>query len=96
MVVEEKIGIRTCMIRKIQKSNFKAKVLLSLGYLATDTMEKGLSELTDVTRIDLYNTTRGIILGEMTIYPEGGRPNSPSFDKVFNKWLGDQWTLPQI
>jgi hypothetical protein len=48
----------------------------------------------DFVRVDLYDSIQGIILGEMTIYPEGGRLNSTSYDPVFNKWLGDQWVLP--
>ncbi len=50
----------------------------------------------DFARVDLYNTTKGIVLGEMTMYPLGGRPSCPSYDKKFNKWLGDQWTLPRL
>lgn len=48
----------------------------------------------DFVRIDLYDTTAGIVLGEMTFYPEGGRVNSPTHDPAFNLWLGQQWTLP--
>ena len=48
----------------------------------------------DFIRVDLYDTMRGVILGEMTVYPEGGRLNSASYDPAFNRWLGDQWDLP--
>jgi hypothetical protein len=48
----------------------------------------------DYVRIDLYNTTRGIVFGEMTFYPHGGWPGKPSSDQAFNQWLGDQWKLP--
>jgi len=48
----------------------------------------------DFVRVDLYDTTRGVTLGEMTIYPLAGRFNGPTPDSKFNKWLGDQWTLP--
>jgi hypothetical protein len=48
----------------------------------------------DFVRVDLYDTTRGVVLGEMTIYPLAGRFNSPTPDPKFNKWLGDQWVLP--
>ena len=48
----------------------------------------------DFVRVDLYNTTRGIVLGEMSIYPMAGKPNSPTPDLQFNKWLGDHWILP--
>jgi hypothetical protein len=49
----------------------------------------------DFVRVDLYDTTRGVVLGEMTIYPLAGRYNSPTPDPKFNKWLGDQWVLPR-
>ncbi len=58
-----------------------------------DSAEK-LGKGIDFVRVDFYNTDKGIFLGEMTIYPEGGRQNSPSFDPEFNKWLGAQWILP--
>jgi hypothetical protein len=48
----------------------------------------------DFIRVDLYNTTRGVILGEMSVYPMGGESMQPTPDPKFNKWLGDQWTLP--
>lgn len=47
----------------------------------------------DFARIDLYDTTDGILLGEMTIYPEGGGINSPTICPAFNHWLGNQWKL---
>jgi hypothetical protein len=50
----------------------------------------------DFARIDLYDTTQGIILGEMTIYPEGGILNSPTSCPIFNKWLGNQWKLRKL
>jgi hypothetical protein len=59
-----------------------------------DTVGK-LAEDLDFVRVDLYDTTRGIVLGEMTIYPLAGRHNSPTPDPKFNKWLGDQWVLPR-
>jgi hypothetical protein len=54
-----------------------------------------LGESLDFVRVDLYDTTRGVVLGEMTIYPLAGRFNSPTPDPKFNKWLGDQWVLPR-
>jgi hypothetical protein len=48
----------------------------------------------DFVRIDLYDTTRGIVFGEMTFYPYGGWPGKPTSDQAFNQWLGDQWELP--
>jgi hypothetical protein len=54
-----------------------------------------LGESLDFVRVDLYETTRGVVLGEMTIYPLAGRFNSPTPDPKFNKWLGDQWVLPE-
>lgn len=58
------------------------------------TAEK-LGEGIDFVRVDLYNTTRGVTLGEMTVYPEAGMLNRPTADKFFNNWLGDQWILPE-
>lgn len=55
-----------------------------------------LGEELDFARIDLYDTTQGIILGEVTIYPDGGLRDKPTSDPVFNKWLGDQWKLKRI
>jgi hypothetical protein len=45
----------------------------------------------DFARIDLYDTTQGVVQGEVTVYPDGGLPNTPTFCPVFNRWLGDQW-----
>ena len=52
-----------------------------------------LGKGTDFVRVDLYNTTRGAVLGEMTVYPEAGRADTPTSCPVFNQWLGDQWKL---
>jgi hypothetical protein len=49
----------------------------------------------DYIRVDLYNTTKGIALGEMTIYPYGGGMNIPTGCPIFDRWLGDQWVLPK-
>lgn len=46
---------------------------------------------TDFIRVDLYNTPSGIFLGEITVYPQGGQPNTPTSCPLFNQWLGDQW-----
>ena len=59
--------------------------------LSAERLGKGL----DYIRVDLYNTTKGIALGEMTIYPYGGGLNIPTGCPVFDKWLGDQWVLPE-
>lgn len=48
----------------------------------------------DFVRVDLYDTTRGVTLGEMSLYHNGGTTLQPTPDKDFNKWLGDQWALP--
>jgi len=50
-----------------------------------------LGEGVDFVRVDLYDTTDGVILGEVTIYPDAGNPNTPTSCPVFNTWLGDQW-----
>lgn len=47
----------------------------------------------DFARVDLFNTSQGIILSEMTVYPEGGSPYSPTACNYFNKWLGSNWKL---
>ncbi|MEO6907730.1 MAG: ATP-grasp fold amidoligase family protein [Abditibacteriaceae bacterium] len=52
-----------------------------------------LGEDIDFARIDLYDSSEGVILGEMTFYPNGTNSPSPTACPVFNKWLGDQWTL---
>ena len=52
-----------------------------------------LAEGIDFVRVDLYNTTQGIYLGEMTLFPEAGSIKSPSHNSAFNKWLGDQWVI---
>lgn len=48
----------------------------------------------DFVRIDLYDSTQGVILGEMTVYPSGGSEGTPTRCPVFNHWLGHQWDLP--
>jgi len=53
-----------------------------------------LGEGIDFIRIDLYNTKRGVVLGEMTVYPESGMLNRPTADEGFNMYLGNQWVLP--
>ncbi|MFN8414478.1 MAG: ATP-grasp fold amidoligase family protein [Anaerolineales bacterium] len=50
----------------------------------------------DFVRVDLFDTTKGILLSEMTIYPEGGNLNTPTSCSKFNKWLAEQWTLPIV
>ena len=70
--------------KKPEKLDEIVKVAESLG--------KGF----DFIRIDLYDTTKGIALGEMTIYPDAGNMNTPTTDSDFNKWLGDQWVLQDM
>ncbi len=52
---------------------------------------QNLCESIDFARVDLYDTSKGIILGEITIYPGGGRKLTPC--PRFNTWLGDQWRI---
>ena len=66
----------------------------SLGEMI-DVAQK-LGDEIDFARIDLYDTTQGVILGEITIYPDAGTRASPTSCPVFNKWLGDQWKLRRI
>jgi TupA-like ATPgrasp len=86
--------------RPIQLSNRKDKNPVSIpskpeSYQEMlDTVRK-LGESLDFVRVDLYDTTHGVVLGEMTIYPLAGRFNSPTPEPKFNKWLGDQWVLPE-
>lgn len=49
----------------------------------------------DFVRVDLFDTTEGVVLNEMTVYPSGGEPSRPTPDAAFNRWLGRQWTLPR-
>jgi hypothetical protein len=85
--------------REIKLSNHKAKKPAMVpGKPETfqnmlDVVGK-LGKNLDFVRVDLYDTTRGITLGEMTIYPLAGRFNTPTSDPKFNKWLGEQWILP--
>lgn len=55
-----------------------------------------LGEGIDFVRVDLYDSTKGILLGEMTIYPEGGGVDSPTTCPIFNNWLGSHWKLPSL
>ncbi len=45
----------------------------------------------DFVRVDLYDAAGGVTLGEMTFYPYGGAPKTPTADPEFNQWLGNQW-----
>ena len=54
---------------------------------------KRLGKGLEFCRIDLYSTTKGVVFGEMTLYPQAGYDpitGCPDFDR----WLGDLWTLP--
>jgi len=48
----------------------------------------------DFVRIDLYDSTQGVMLGEMTLYPDAGQADTPTACPRFNAWLGDAWQLP--
>ncbi len=52
-----------------------------------------LGEHIDFVRIDLYDTTRGVLLGEMTVYPNAGTRDRPSGCPVLDAWLGAQWSM---
>jgi hypothetical protein len=82
---------------KFSNGNGKGPVSVPGKPESFPTMEASVRKLAkglDFVRVDLYDTTRGVTLGEMTIYPLAGRFNSPTPDPKFNKWLGDQWILP--
>ena len=48
----------------------------------------------DFVRVDLYDSHQGVMLGEMTIYPKSGLPQTPTICPRFNRWLGDYWHHP--
>lgn len=48
----------------------------------------------DFVRVDLFNTPKGVTLGEMSIYPMGGASAQPTADREFNMWLSSHWKLP--
>jgi len=48
----------------------------------------------DFVRVDLYQSTKGVMLGEMTLYPNGGAPGTPSGCPRLDQWLGRQWRSP--
>lgn len=52
-----------------------------------------LGEDIDFARFDLYDSSQGVVMGEVTIYPNAGSRYYPTACPVFNKWLGDQWDL---
>src|SRR5690606_13138162 len=47
----------------------------------------------DFARIDLYDTDQGVVLGEMTMYPQAGEQWCPSGCAEFNRSLGRHWPL---
>ncbi len=50
-----------------------------------------LAEDCDFVRVDLYDSAAGVMLGELTVYPQGGRVGTPTACPRFNRWLGAQW-----
>jgi len=56
---------------------------------AAERLGRGL----DFIRIDMYQTTLGVVLGEMTVYPENGGRHTPTACQTFNHWLGKQWKM---
>ncbi len=46
----------------------------------------------DFVRVDLYDTSQGVMLGELTVYPHAGLVGTPTGCRTFNRWLGQQWT----
>jgi hypothetical protein len=44
-------------------------------------------------RIDFYDEADGIVLGEITIYPQAGAPGTPTLCPQFNRRLGDHWPM---
>jgi hypothetical protein len=48
----------------------------------------------DFIRADFYQSTRGVLLGEITLYPGGGQHNMPTTCPRFNRWLASFWHHP--
>lgn len=44
-------------------------------------------------RVDLYNTSCGVVFGELTFYPQAGGHNTPTACPIFNQWLGNFWKV---
>jgi hypothetical protein len=57
---------------------------------AAERLGRGL----DFVRVDLYHSTYGVMLGEITLYPESGVQNSPTACPHFNQWLSGFWQHP--
>jgi hypothetical protein len=55
-----------------------------------------LGEGIGFVRVDLYETSGGIVLGEMTIYPQAGVRGTPTGCVAFNAWLGKQWKMSPL
>jgi len=54
-------------------------------------LARDLSRKLDYLRVDLYSTPEGLRVGELTVYPWGGRWKLPH---AFDLELGSRWTLP--
>lgn len=52
-----------------------------------------LGEGVSFVRIDLYDTQGGVVLGEMTVYPQAGTRGTPSGCPALDTWLGEQWPM---
>ncbi|MCC7491213.1 MAG: hypothetical protein IT204_02645 [Fimbriimonadaceae bacterium] len=48
----------------------------------------------DFVQVDRWDTTAGLLLGELTIYPDAGALEAPSGCRAFNCWLAGHWPLP--
>lgn len=46
-------------------------------------------------RFDFYDTTKGAVLGEITVSPHGGLSNFVD-DPAFNRWLAAPWRLTPL
>lgn len=82
--------------QEFKLSNYK-EALPKIKPMKPNTLEemlkiaKTLGEKIDFLRIDLFNTTKGVYLSEVTIYPETGDINTPTSCSSFNHWLGGHW-----
>lgn len=58
--------------------------------VAAEKLGKGI----DFLRADFYQSTHGVLLGEVTLYPGGGHANTPTACPRFNRWLASFWRHP--
>lgn len=85
-VDEEFIPIDKQVIATLAEDKSKIEMPDCWDELVSTAKTLGLS-LNRFTRIDLYGTVNGVVFGEFTPTPHGGR----GFTKWADKWLGNMW-----